>query len=249
MSDLLRLNDDKPLMIDESLSHDLLLILSGKKAHIRYNLNAKGPWHIFIFREKTNISLIEEGLISTDSEVHMAYLDLANESFIQDSKFAVLKGASLDIKSIYLGDNIKNIIFDISNKEADTKVNIDNSIVALKDSDFNIKVIGNIVKGAKGAIHHQKSRCLTLGPLKRSLISPILNIDENDVEASHAMTSGTVDEEMLYYMNARGLDRNKALSLMVESYLTYSDELYKDFGIAENWQKEFKDREANLCLM
>ena len=82
-----------------------------------------------------------------------------------------------------------------------------------------IDAIGTIVRGAKRAKSHQTSRALSFEEGQRSTILPELLIDENDVEASHAMSIGSVDDEQLYYMMSRGLTVSQCTSLLSAGYL------------------------------
>ena len=54
---------------------------------------------------------------------------------------------------------------------------------------------------------------------QRSHVTPLLLIDENDVQASHATTLGQPDENQLYYLQTRGLSREQALGLLISGYL------------------------------
>ena len=47
---------------------------------------------------------------------------------------------------------------------------------------------------------------------------PALEIEHNEVEASHAATLERVDEEKLFYLNARGLPTAEAMELLVEGF-------------------------------
>ena len=56
---------------------------------------------------------------------------------------------------------------------------------------------------------------------------PILKIDENDVEASHAATVGKVSEEHLFYLCSRGITKDDAKRLITLGYL---NPIIKYFG-------------------
>ena len=51
------------------------------------------------------------------------------------------------------------------------------------------------------------------------LIEPILEIDTNEVEASHFVTIGTYDEESLLYLNSLGIKENDAKKLLKKSFM------------------------------
>lgn len=49
--------------------------------------------------------------------------------------------------------------------------------------------------------------------------SPVLKIDENDVEASHGATVGKLNDSHLFYLMSRGLNENEAKRLITLGYL------------------------------
>lgn len=50
-------------------------------------------------------------------------------------------------------------------------------------------------------------------------IAPKLLIEENDVVANHSALIGRFDEEELFYLQSRGIDRNTATILMTKGFL------------------------------
>jgi Fe-S cluster assembly protein SufD len=52
----------------------------------------------------------------------------------------------------------------------------------------------------------------------RSDSIPGLEIEADDVRCTHGSTSGRVDEELIYYAQARGLTRNEAVRLVVTGF-------------------------------
>lgn len=228
-------------------SEKVTLILETNKLNINYDLK-DGEIDILIFNNtQSDIEINETGTIK-NATVKITYLDLNKYNFIQNNKLEVYKDSSLNIHSIYLGVNTKNIKFDITNKESYSSLDIYNNVVALKDSDITLEVIGNIVKGAKSSKCHQASRCLTFEEPKKAKVLPVLNIDECDVEASHSLSSGTIDEEVLFYMNSRGLNKKESLGLLLVSYLLPSEDFYKEFDALD--LKEIADKKVEeACLI
>ena len=70
-------------------------------------------------------------------------------------------------------------------------------------------------------------------------------IDEDDVEASHSLSSGTIDEDVLFYMNTKGIDYSAAMRLFISSYLTLDERLLKDYP---SIQGEIR-KKVEQCLM
>lgn len=76
----------------------------------------------------------------------------------------------------------------------------------------------DIRHGAKDSNSQQKENSLHLTPGVRSDAIPALYIDENQLQAGHAATTGKVDEEQLFYMESRGLPRAEAERLIVHGF-------------------------------
>lgn len=76
----------------------------------------------------------------------------------------------------------------------------------------------DIKHGAKDSNSQQKESSLHLSGGVRSDAIPALYIDENELQAGHAATTGKVDEEQLFYMQARGLPRREAERLIVHGF-------------------------------
>ncbi len=65
---------------------------------------------------------------------------------------------------------------------------------------------------------YQKNDSLMLSEDARADSIPGLEIEANDVRCTHGATAGRVDEEMIFYAQARGVDRETAIRLIVEGY-------------------------------
>ncbi len=65
---------------------------------------------------------------------------------------------------------------------------------------------------------YQKNDNLILSDAARADSIPGLEIEANDVRCTHGATAGRVDEEMLFYMQSRGLHRDEATRLVVEGF-------------------------------
>lgn len=76
-----------------------------------------------------------------------------------------------------------------------------------------------IEKDSRATISRLEEHAIHLSPNARSDSIPGLMIDTNDVQrAGHASTSGQVDEEMLFYMQSRGIGREEAVNLIVMGF-------------------------------
>ena len=236
--------DDKLVKISESST----IILKNNCINIEYEFN-DGEFKVLIFNEcDSDISITETGDIFS-SNVKINYLLLDQFNLKQNTKINVNANSNLNVYTTYLGVNKKDIVFDLYNKQSDSSVDITNNIVCLDKSSFSLDCIGTIVSGAKRSKCHQKSHCLTIDNPKIARVLPVLNIDENDVEASHSLSSGTIDEEIIFYMNTRGLNKKQALNLILKSYLMPNDNYYDEFEMGKVIQEKAINKVDKLCLM
>ncbi|OGC63195.1 hypothetical protein A2264_00690 [candidate division WWE3 bacterium RIFOXYA2_FULL_46_9] len=76
---------------------------------------------------------------------------------------------------------------------------------------------------------------MVVGENTKSHSQPILQIDANDVRASHGATTGRIDEEQVYYLTSRGLSAEDAQNLIIKGFLGTLLDMVKD----EKILKEF----------
>lgn len=84
---------------------------------------------------------------------------------------------------------------------------------------FEAKGLLKIAKGVKDIDVFLRYRVLLLGENSRAIVDPQLEIESNDIKAGHSATIGRVDEGQLFYLMSRGLNRKKAIELVIEAFL------------------------------
>lgn len=240
----LEIKDDKLVKINDSST----IILNNDTINIEYAFD-DGDYSVLVFCDCAGaVNLNETGLIN-NSVVKINYLQLDKFNLKQNTAIDVNKDSSLHVNTTCLAINEKTIVFDLYNRRADSSVDIRNNIVCLDKAKFSLDCIGTIVKGAKRSVCHQKTHCLTMDNPEKARVLPVLNIDENDVVASHSLSSGTIDEDVLFYMNSRGLDKKGALNLILKSYLMPKDEFYSEFELGDSIQEKALRKVDEICSM
>ncbi len=96
---------------------------------------------------------------------------------------------------------------------------MENYAIVNEGADYLMQANGIIKQGSKGSKSHQSTRVLTSSDKQNSKVTPLLFIDENDVEASHAASVGQINEDHLYYLQTRGLSKSEAIGLLTLSYV------------------------------
>ena len=240
----LEIYDDKNVYIKESCT----LVLKNKNININYNFS-NGEYVVLVFNDFDDDVLINETGSINNSYVKINYLQLDPFNLKQNTSIDVNDDSSLVINTTYLATKNKEVVFNLFNKKPNSTVDINNNVVCINDSNFSMDCIGTIVKGAKLSKCHQKNHCLTIDSPKKARILPVLNIDENDVEASHSLSCGTIDDEILFYINSRGLNNSEALNLILRSYLMPNDDYYSDFELGSVIQEKANRKVDQICSM
>jgi Fe-S cluster assembly protein SufD len=75
-----------------------------------------------------------------------------------------------------------------------------------------------VEKDAQRTDAYQKNDNLVLSESARADSIPGLEIEANDVRCTHGATAGRVDDEMIFYAQARGIGRDEAIRLIVEGF-------------------------------
>jgi Fe-S cluster assembly protein SufD len=83
-------------------------------------------------------------------------------------------------------------------------------------ASYDGKVV--VASGADGSSSRQSSRNLLLAADAEVDTRPQLEIYTDDVVASHGATTGTLDEDMLFYLRARGIDDSTARGLLTYAF-------------------------------
>ena len=92
---------------------------------------------------------------------------------------------------------------------------------------YDGKVVVHV--GAAKSDSRQSSRNLILSAQATLDSRPQLEINTDDVKCSHGATTGALDEQMLFYLLARGLDRDTARALLT---FAFAEDVISKFAIA-----------------
>lgn len=81
---------------------------------------------------------------------------------------------------------------------------------------------GNVFvhRDAFGTSTDENNRSLILTEGARADATPFLEIECSDITAGHGSATGQIDARRLYYLQARGIDRDTALRMIVTGYFT-----------------------------
>lgn len=92
------------------------------------------------------------------------------------------------------------------------------------------------------SISNQEGRIINLSKNSSGIVLPNLHIDENDVEASHSCSVGSVNQEHLYYLESRGLTPLQARNILIKGYFNPILENITNEQIKEEISKVLEQR-------
>lgn len=85
-------------------------------------------------------------------------------------------------------------------------------------------------------------RSFLLGVKAKSSMSPKLEIEANNVKAGHAATVSHMDEESLFYLRSRGIQKEKALELFIEGVFLEAMVKIQDARYSEILSEKIKEK-------
>ncbi len=158
------------------------------------------------------------------------------------------EGAKLDISGLFLGRGAEHI---------DTTLVVDHAVPGCVSRElfkgvltdrargvFQGKVI--VRPGAQKSDGKQMAQALMLSPDAEFDSKPELEIYADDVICGHGSTAAELDEDLLFYMRARGIPPEEARALLIESFIGEAIDKVEDEGVREAFSSLAKHRLAQL---
>jgi len=197
-----------------------------------------------------DLQTVEQTTINTNASYKLAYGELETGSLHRKGDYYLKgMGSAIELISAAIVDAKKQQDLTCHHQNKQTSSLIQTYGVVLTSGDYQVKANGQIDKGASASKSHQVSRVLTFGDKQKATVVPLLMIDENDVEASHAMSIGQLDENQLYYLESRGLRKNEALQLIALGYLMPITKVIDDESLRSYLTKIINEKVQSTCLM
>ena len=131
------------------------------------------------------------------------------------------KGATTNFKLASLGANkdLKDINISVKHLSPKTYGRVDNYGVCKDDAKMVFSGTSHILKDSIKSKTQQNAKIMVFDKMSNAIAKPILKIDENDIEASHAAVVGKINDEHLFYLTSRGISEADAKELITFGYL------------------------------
>ena len=184
-------------------------------------------------------------MINTNSYVEYNIIDLLDNDInynIDEKINNEGSSSNINIASISYKNKNKDYKIYTSNLCKNTKSEINCFGIVKDKSLLNYDVSSFIKNGAKQSVVRQSSNILLFDEDSVGKNNPILLIEENDVKASHGSSIGKIDDDTLFYLCSRGLNKNEATNLICLGKVEYLINKIEDESIKESLVSKFKER-------
>ena len=194
------------IVIDKPLNN---LIIGDKIVYIKGRVSIN----------KIDISNIKEGIIVLEDNASLIIHDIidieginGNLSIISNNNTNLDLGLGISSK----GKNTFNIINRLVGNN--NKSNIKIRVVSEEYSYINMKLTGIIESNTKNNDYTEDIKYLNLYP-ETIICLPELIVNSNDTEANHLMSVGNVNEEELFYLESRGINKKDSIEMIKRGFL------------------------------
>lgn len=191
------MNQNK-IYIDVEDSGDLHLdgvfLKEVKNARIVLNIGKNSAVHLY-FCEISSFDLqmnIEINLLEKESSVDVHFVSVASEKASKE----------LEVKINHLAPN--------------THSNIELKGISQNEAKIHFLPRSVIHPNIPFCTAFQTNRIVNLNDESRGVIRPMLEINNNEVQASHSAIVGSIKDNEIFYLLSRGLDYRQARSLIVK---------------------------------
>lgn len=214
-------DDDLRFEIDDNQIVSVVFINLSNNIHINFdirnNANVK-----FSFLETNPINIHFKGTVGDKSNLTCYYADFTRgEVRLETDINLVGLEAECTWNLASLASNSDNKEFDVSiyHRNKKTVAHINNYGVARDTSRLLFSGICHILEGCHESKAHQNSKIMVFDEESDAIAKPILKIDDNDIEASHAAVVGKISDDHMFYLTSKGLSENQARELITYGYL------------------------------
>lgn len=220
--DLNNTNFPLQIVVEENSSIDLLLLDISTGSDISFELKDRSSLHIAVLDYKETNSVKITANIGQNARFSAYFADFIVGKCKGDITVNLNKeGASCDWHLASLSEKKDNKEFNVSvyHNSANTYAQLDNYGVCRDEGKLIFSGICKIVNGSHGSKAHQNAKIMVFDEKSDGVAKPILKIDENDIEASHAAVVGKINDEHIFYLTSRGLSEEEAKRLITLGYL------------------------------
>ena len=217
---------------------------------------SKGEIFERVFINEPELNLLIEQETGSRVKIHIINLDVSSSRDLEVSKQSCPSVAKNKIVISQLGEGCSTEIYALAflhgSDSVTTETHVTHAVGGgtsnqlikfVLDDNARGRFIGDlkIAPDAQQTEAHQTNRNLLLSESAEMRTQPQLEIYADDVQATHGASTGQLDESALFYMQQRGIEKNKARQLLVNAFMKEIIETISDEQIKANCLTFFEE--------
>lgn len=137
-------------------------------------------------------------------------------------------GAEVDLKGLLTAKRKQTITNQVIISHLAEHTNSNQYLKTMADEESSITADATIkiAKSAPNSSAHQLAKNLLLTSTAHIQTEPKLEIDNDDVQASHGTSVGSLDQQALYYLQSRGIEKEVAKTMLTQAFINEMMEQY-----------------------
>ncbi len=208
----------EPVIVEFESDSILLLNFSGEadsvcldfiRVFVKENVKAK----MFLLFENGKRGIDFSSKLENGSTLEVYPIVLKGEQIFFNSNHTIVAKDAMYVErsaSLIKGkDRLKQITL-VNENEERVKVEVEARSILDGSSRCLIKGILNVEKKAKKSESHYGGHCLKFSNESKAVVEPQLEIKSLDVKATHSASVSKVDDEKVFYLESRGLKKERA---------------------------------------
>ena len=179
--------------------------------------------------------------VGNGAKLEFISADIGRGNFSADVEIDLVgDDSAADFDAVYFGDGNRKLDFNYvihqRGKRTQATMNVRGALTGRCDKIFRGTL--DFQRGAKGSTGRELEEVVILSSGTRNRSVPLMLAAEDEVDGHHAVSVGRLDDEKIFYLMSRGLDKSQAERLIVEAAFNPVVEKIPD----ENLRAELSDK-------
>lgn len=160
--------------------------------------------------------------ITVERSATLDFLFIYGDSRDIDKRITItlMDDCEVHVRGLFFGSGTRKYALSVTTVHRGKRTNAFTKVrgVLTDASAANVTGMIRIEKTGNQTDAYLEEHVLLLGDKAHSTAEPNLEIEAPDVKASHAATTGRIDDEQLFYLMSRGLQPGQAKRMIVEGF-------------------------------
>ena len=183
--------------------------------------------------------------VGKGARVEFISADLGRGDYSADVEIDLLgDDSAADLEAVYFGDAERKLDFNYvirqHGKRTSANMNVRGALTGKSDKIFRGTL--DFKRGAKNSTGRELEEVIILSEGTRNRSVPLMLAAEDQIDGHHAVSVGRLDEEKIFYLMSRGLDKSEAERLIVEAAFNPVIEKIPDENLRDDLLESLQQR-------